>query len=154
MAFVTLEDLAGQMEVIVFPNTLEKYGDFLKPELPLWVEGKVSVREDEAPKILVEMIKPLVKGDKMPAGKSGGETAGHGNGGREGKKSRQVKETGSVRYVTGNNAASSVNQVKEGFREGAFREPRRFGDDGLPESAQFREGTNDSFLSDHCPMHI
>jgi DNA polymerase-3 subunit alpha len=121
MAFVTLEDLAGQMEVIVFPNTLEKYGDFLKPELPLWVEGKVSVREDEAPKILVEMIKPLVKGDKMPAGKSGGETAGHGNGGREGNKSRQVKETGSVRYVTGNNAASSVNQVKEGFREGAFQ---------------------------------
>lgn len=66
MAFVTLEDLAGQMEIIVFPNTLDKYGEFLKPELPVWVEGKLSVREDEPPKIIAETIKPLVKGEEPP----------------------------------------------------------------------------------------
>jgi len=64
MAFVTLEDLLGQMEVIVFPSVLEKYGAFLKPELPIWIEGKISVREDEAPKIIMEMAKPIVKGEK------------------------------------------------------------------------------------------
>jgi DNA polymerase-3 subunit alpha len=63
MAFVTLEDLLGQMEVIVFPNKLEKYGALLKPELPIWIEGKLSVREDEAPKIIMEMAKPIVKGE-------------------------------------------------------------------------------------------
>ena len=63
MAFVTIEDLTGQMEIIVFPNTLEKYGDLLKPEFPVWIEGKLSVREDEAPKVITEMIKPIVKGE-------------------------------------------------------------------------------------------
>jgi DNA polymerase-3 subunit alpha len=117
MAFVTLEDLAGQMEVIVFPNTLEKYGDFLKPELPLWMEGKISVREDEAPKLLVEMVKPLVKGDKMPAGRSSNEAAGYGNGGREGYRTRQMNESGPVRYISGSNPCGSASQVKEGVRE-------------------------------------
>ncbi|NLY18218.1 MAG: DNA polymerase III subunit alpha, partial [Clostridiaceae bacterium] len=65
MAFVTIEDLTGQMEVIVFPNTLEKYGELLKPEFPLWIEGKLSVREDEAPKVIAEMIKPLANGDNF-----------------------------------------------------------------------------------------
>jgi len=62
MAFVTVEDLTGQMEVIVFPNTLEKYGELIKTELPVWIEGKLSIREDEQPKILVESIRPIVKG--------------------------------------------------------------------------------------------
>ncbi len=65
MAFVTLEDLAGQMEVIVFPNTLDKYGDLLKPEFPVWIEGKLSVREDETPKIITELVKPVVKGESL-----------------------------------------------------------------------------------------
>jgi DNA polymerase-3 subunit alpha len=67
MAFVTIEDLTGQMEIIVFPNTLEKYGDLLKPEFPVWIEGKLSVREDEAPKVITEMIKPIVKGEGFEA---------------------------------------------------------------------------------------
>ena len=91
MAFVTLEDLAGQMEVIVFPNTFEKYGEFLKPELPLWVEGRISVREDEAPKILVELVKPLVKGERLPAGRSSNGFTVGGNG-REGNRAFPGKE--------------------------------------------------------------
>ncbi len=110
MAFVTLEDLAGQMEVIVFPNTLEKYADLLKPELPLWVEGKISVREDEAPKILVDFVKPLVKGDRLPAGKSSAVNVGYGNnGGRENHHPRQVKESGTVRYIAINEALQDKN---------------------------------------------
>jgi DNA polymerase III alpha subunit len=67
MAFVTIEDMTGQMEVIVFPNTLEKYGDILKPEVPVWIEGKLSVREDEAPKVITEMVKPIIKGESIKA---------------------------------------------------------------------------------------
>ncbi|AGC68480.1 DNA polymerase III subunit alpha [Thermoclostridium stercorarium subsp. stercorarium DSM 8532] len=66
MAFVTVEDLTGQMEVIVFPSILEKYGELIKPELPVWIEGKLSIREDEQPKIIVETIKLLVKGSSFP----------------------------------------------------------------------------------------
>lgn len=65
MAFVTIEDLTGQMEVIVFPNILEKYGEIIKPELLVWIEGKLSIREDEQPKIIVESVKPIVKGQNF-----------------------------------------------------------------------------------------
>jgi DNA polymerase-3 subunit alpha len=118
MAFVTLEDLAGQMEVIVFPNTLEKYGDFLKPELPLWVEGKISVREDEAPKVLVDMVKPLVKGEKLPIGKSSAGNTNYGNGGsQQGMSPRHVKEPGSVLYVTDTAAGAKTQKASQVLQE-------------------------------------
>ncbi|NLN65996.1 MAG: DNA polymerase III subunit alpha [Clostridiaceae bacterium] len=100
MAFVTLEDLAGQMEVIVFPNILDKYGELLKPEFPIWVEGKISVREDEPPKILVEMVKPLVKGDGTPNGKKGrAYSSGYGSGQERSGNTSFVTEPGSGRYM-------------------------------------------------------
>lgn len=76
MAFVTVEDLTGQMEVIVFPNVLEKYGDLIKPELPVWIEGKLSVREDEQPKIIVDNVKPIVKGQSFTDNSGGSKNNG------------------------------------------------------------------------------
>jgi DNA polymerase-3 subunit alpha len=59
MAFVTVEDLYGQIEVIVFPNIYERFASFLSNESQIIVEGKISVKEDEQPKILADKIKPL-----------------------------------------------------------------------------------------------
>ncbi len=59
MAFVTVEDLYGQMEVIVFPNIYERFARFLSNDKQIIVEGKISVKEDEQPKILADNIKPL-----------------------------------------------------------------------------------------------
>ncbi len=61
MAFVTVEDLYGQMEVIVFPNIYEQYARFLSNDSQILVEGKISVKEDEQPKILADKIKPLMR---------------------------------------------------------------------------------------------
>lgn len=95
MAFVTIEDLAGQMEVIVFPNTLEKYGDIIKPELPIWIEGKLSIREDEQPKIIVEYVKPIVKGQSLT----------------NTSENHFVKERNSVSYYS-NNANNNYNAAQ------------------------------------------
>lgn len=59
MAFVNIEDLYGTMEMIVFPAILEKYSHLLEPESIVAVYGKLSLREDEAPKIICEEILPL-----------------------------------------------------------------------------------------------
>ncbi|MFV9567971.1 DNA polymerase III subunit alpha [Thermoanaerobacter mathranii] len=59
MAFVTIEDLYGTVEVIVFPTVYEKYSSIIKEDSPVVVKGKVSLREDEEPKILCDEIKPL-----------------------------------------------------------------------------------------------
>ncbi|HAA80509.1 MAG TPA: DNA polymerase III subunit alpha, partial [Thermoanaerobacter sp.] len=59
MAFVTIEDLYGTVEVIVFPTVYEKYSSIIKEDNPVVVRGKVSLKEEEEPKILCDEIKPL-----------------------------------------------------------------------------------------------
>jgi len=61
MAFLTLEDLYGMMEVIVFPTTLEKYAKLIIEENIVLIKGRVSIKEEEQPKIVCEEISSLKK---------------------------------------------------------------------------------------------
>ncbi|MBU5438440.1 DNA polymerase III subunit alpha [Tissierella sp. MSJ-40] len=61
MAFLTLEDLYGSIECIVFPATYEKYNKQLKEDSIIVVEGKLSLSEEEEPKIICERIASLNK---------------------------------------------------------------------------------------------
>ena len=63
MAFMTVEDLTASMEVIVFPKTLKKVNAMVNEDELVVVKGRVSIREDEEPKILCEDILPLEKID-------------------------------------------------------------------------------------------
>ena len=59
MAFVTLEDLTGQVECLVFPRVLERYQSLVQEDEAVVISGKISIREEEAPKLLAERITPL-----------------------------------------------------------------------------------------------
>lgn len=59
MAFVTIEDLYGQAEIIVFENAYMKSGTSLIEENIVLVEGRLSIREDEETKIVANNIKNL-----------------------------------------------------------------------------------------------
>ncbi|MDP2871354.1 MAG: DNA polymerase III subunit alpha [Bacillota bacterium] len=62
MAFVTLEDMTGQVEVIVFPRAYERAGEALEAASPVvLVTGKLQLRED-VPKVLADDIAALVAG--------------------------------------------------------------------------------------------
>ncbi|MBZ9609223.1 DNA polymerase III subunit alpha [Clostridium estertheticum] len=61
MAFINLEDLYASVEVIVFPRTFEKYKSLMEEDEIVILKGRVSIREEEQPKILCEDIKPLLK---------------------------------------------------------------------------------------------
>lgn len=67
MAFLTAEDLTGQAEILVFPNVYDRCRQFLTEDAPLIIDGKLSLREDEAPKILCDTISPLEHGAKPAA---------------------------------------------------------------------------------------
>ena len=56
MAFTSVEDLTGTMEVIVFPKVLENVRDALRENAVVVIDGRISVREDEASKLLAENI--------------------------------------------------------------------------------------------------
>lgn len=59
MAFIGLEDLYGTMEVIVFPTIYEKFSQLLQPESIIVIRGRLSMREDEQPKIICEEVSPI-----------------------------------------------------------------------------------------------
>lgn len=59
MAFIYLEDLFGTMELIVFPTVYEKFSQLLQQESLIIVNGRLSVREDEQPKIIAEEVLPI-----------------------------------------------------------------------------------------------
>lgn len=61
MAFLTLEDLTGSIEVIVFPKTLESVKPLCVTDSLVVVKGRLSIKEDEAPKLICENIEPLEK---------------------------------------------------------------------------------------------
>lgn len=59
MAFVGLEDMYGTMEIIVFPTIFERYSPLLEMESIVIVTGRLSLREDEQPKIICEEVLPI-----------------------------------------------------------------------------------------------
>ncbi|MBR3397998.1 MAG: DNA polymerase III subunit alpha [Lachnospiraceae bacterium] len=59
MAFITVEDLVGTVEVIVFPKTYERFASRLEPDSKVFVEGRVSVEEDRPAKLILEAASPL-----------------------------------------------------------------------------------------------
>ena len=63
MGFITLEDLTGQIEGLVFPKIYEKFSGVLKTDELVVLTGKLSIREDEEIKLLVDSVAPL-----MPTG--------------------------------------------------------------------------------------
>ena len=59
MAFVQLEDMYGVTEVLVFPKVYDRVSAMLQTNEPVLMSGKLSVREDEAPKLLLDRVAPL-----------------------------------------------------------------------------------------------
>ncbi|MCR5753860.1 MAG: DNA polymerase III subunit alpha, partial [Acetatifactor sp.] len=56
MAFVTLEDLVGSVEVVVFPKDYEKYGSLLQEDAKVFIKGRISIEEEKDGKLLCEQI--------------------------------------------------------------------------------------------------
>jgi len=69
MAFITIEDIYGQVEAIIFPKILSRYSDIVAEENIILLKGRLDLKEDEQAKIICEEIRPLKK-NRNSAGKS------------------------------------------------------------------------------------
>ena len=61
MAFIKIEDLSAVIEVIVFPKTLDRVRNLIATDALVVIKGRVSMKEDEAVKIICETVEPLEK---------------------------------------------------------------------------------------------
>lgn len=57
MAFVTIEDITGGMEMLVFPQTLSEYGNLIYDGNAVEIYANVNAKEDEEPKLLCERLR-------------------------------------------------------------------------------------------------
>ena len=67
MAFFTVEDAGGTLECIAFPKVYQTSEEIIRPDQAVFVEGNLSVREDESPKIMVSLVGLLVENDRFRA---------------------------------------------------------------------------------------
>ncbi|MBR0368358.1 MAG: DNA polymerase III subunit alpha [Clostridia bacterium] len=65
MAFVQLEDMYGVTEVLVFPKVYDRVSAQLVEDAVVVMTGRLSVREDEAPKLLLENVVPIADMDTL-----------------------------------------------------------------------------------------
>lgn len=60
MSFITLEDMTGSMDVLVFPKVLQKQNTMLYADNIVFMTGRLSFREDEPPTLLLESVREFV----------------------------------------------------------------------------------------------
>ena len=71
MAYATLEDDTGSMELLVFSRVLGECGSYLVENMPVVAEGRISVRDEKEPQLMCDHVRPLTE----ETGE--GETASH-----------------------------------------------------------------------------
>ena len=68
MAYVSLEDDTGSMELLVFARVLSACGPYLRANTPILVTGKISVRDEKEPQLLVDSVRVMGSGNGQMAG--------------------------------------------------------------------------------------
>ena len=59
MAYVTLEDDTAAMEMLAFSNVLSQYGGYLRENAPVVITGRLSLRDDKEPQIVINRARPI-----------------------------------------------------------------------------------------------
>ena len=65
MLFAQIEDLYGSIELVIFPTVYQKFSKILVNDSVVKVTGKVSIKENEKAKILVNDIVKITKQSKI-----------------------------------------------------------------------------------------
>jgi DNA polymerase-3 subunit alpha len=59
MAYVTVEDDTASVEMLAFSNVLNQYGSYLRENSPVVITGRLSLRDDKEPQIVVNRARPI-----------------------------------------------------------------------------------------------
>lgn len=66
MAYVTLEDDTASIEMLAFSNVLSQYGGYLKENQPVVIVGRLSMRDDKEPQIVINRARPMSDFENQP----------------------------------------------------------------------------------------
>lgn len=66
MAYVTLEDDTASIEMLAFSNVLSQYGGYLKENQPVVIAGRISLRDDKEPQLVINRARPMSDFENQP----------------------------------------------------------------------------------------
>ena len=66
MAYVTVEDDTAAIEMLAFSNVISQYGGYLRENTPVVVTGRLSLRDDKEPQIVINRARPITDFSKDP----------------------------------------------------------------------------------------
>ena len=132
MAFLNLEDLVGNMEIVVFPKDYERYGSMLVEEARVFIKGRASMEEEKDGKLICEQVvsfQEAAQANGAPLFRNrynesfGG--AGFGGGGRNGGYGRQGggRPEGQGARQDGNTGAEGAG--RDGVGQGGARPQKK-----------------------------
>ena len=59
MAYVTMEDDTASIEMLAFSNVLSQYGGYLRENSPVVITGRLSIRDEKEPQIVINRARPI-----------------------------------------------------------------------------------------------
>ena len=59
MAYVTVEDDTASIEMLAFSNVITQYGSYLRENEPVVITGRLSLRDDKEPQIVINRARPM-----------------------------------------------------------------------------------------------
>ena len=123
MAFLNIEDLVGNVEVVVFPRDYEKFAPLLQEDAKVFVKGRVALEEDKDGKLLCEQIVSFEDMEKdgtllqnrygRGPGRQGSERGG-GNGKAYGKGTSQNTGASSFQAVGNSPKPQPLREMPKG----------------------------------------
>ena len=67
MAYVTVEDDTGSVEMLAFSNVLNQFGGYLRENSPVVVTGRLSIRDEKEPQIVINRARPISDYAEVPS---------------------------------------------------------------------------------------
>ena len=114
MAILNLEDLVGNVEVIVFPKDYEKYSSMLLEDAKIFVKGRASLEEDKDGKLICEQIVSFEEAKASGGGEIFRSRYGYQKGGFRGEYHRQNPTTyGQNSGVTATDSGTGAGSHKK-----------------------------------------
>ena len=136
MAFLNVEDLIGNVEVVVFPQVYERYNTLLTEDAKVFIRGRVSLEEDKDGKLICDQIisfedaqaaraanQPLFPRNYGGRGGSRGGSYGNGNGSGQ----QPVDRPNSGTDTTGSAAAERRNRAEKRHARGGLDPVSQYG---------------------------
>lgn len=59
MCYVTVEDDTAAIEMLAFSNVISQYGNHIRENAPVVISGRLSLRDDKDPQIVINRVRPM-----------------------------------------------------------------------------------------------